>query len=394
MAFLITEYKERIRKTKERMVQKGIEVLLITDPANMNYLSGYDGWSFYVHQILVLLLDEEQPKWIGRGQDANGAKRTTWMSHENIISYPDDYVHSDIKHPMDFIADRLTEWGRGKCSIGVEMENYYFTAKSFEQLKIVLPNSNFSDATLLVNWIRLIKSETEISYMKRAAIIAENAMQAGIELIHEGVRECDVAAKIFYTQITGTENFGGDYPAIVPLLPSGEKTSTPHLTWTDDRYKTGDAVIIELAGCYKRYHSPLARTVQIGKPDEKMKTLSEVAVEGINACLEMIRPGIACEEIEKMWRKTIEKSGFIKESRLGYSMGSNYPPDWGEHTVSIRNGDKTILLPNMTFHLIPGLWLDDYGFEVSESIRITESGCETFSNLPRNLTVKDEGIPL
>ncbi|NWQ43553.1 M24 family metallopeptidase [Bacillus sp. EB106-08-02-XG196] len=389
MSFATYEYKERIRKTKERMQQKGIDVLLITDPANINYLSGYDGWSFYVHQMLVVIIDEDQPMWIGREMDANAAKVTTWLYRDNIIPYPDDYIHSDIKHPMDFVAGILKEIGQDNRSIGVEMENYYFTAKSYMQLNKGLPNASFHDATLLVNWVRLIKSDAEIEYMKRAAIIAEKAMKAGIELIQEGVRECDVAAKIFHTQITGTEEFGGDYPAIVPLLPSGEKTSTPHLTWTDDRYKDGDAVIIELAGCYKRYHSPLARTVQIGKPNENLKTLSEVAVEGINACLEMVRPGIACEEIEETWRKTIEKSGFVKESRLGYSMGLNYPPDWGEHTVSIRKGDKTILQPNMTFHLIPGLWLDNYGFEVSESIRITENGCETFAKMPRNLALKE-----
>ncbi|MBI0577858.1 M24 family metallopeptidase [Neobacillus cucumis] len=392
MSFSITEYKERIRKTKERMAEKGIEVLLITDPANLNYLSGYDGWSFYVHQMLVVIIDEEQPKWIGRGQDANGAKLTTWLSHENIISYPDDYVHNDFKHPMDFVADRLKEFGKDKCVIGVEMENYYFTAKCYQQLVKGLPNATIQDATLLVNWVRLVKSNAEIEYMKRAAIIVEKAMQAGIDLIDEGVRECDVAAKIFHAQISGTEEFGGDYASIVPLLPSGEKTSTPHLTWTDERYKDGDAVIIEIAGCYKRYHSPLARTVQIGRPTEEMKTLSSVAVEGINACLDMIRPGIAAEEIEETWRKTIEKSGFVKESRLGYAMGCNYPPDWGEHTMSIRKGDKTILQPNMTFHLIPGLWLDKYGFEASESVRVTETGCETFAKFPRDLALKGQQL--
>jgi ectoine hydrolase len=389
MSFSTFEYKERIRKTKERMVQKGIDVLLITDPANISYLSGYDGWSFYVHQMLVLIIDEDQPMWIGREMDANAAKVTTWLYRDNIIPYPDEYVQSESKHPMDFVANILREIGQDNRTIGVEMENYYFTAKCYQQLKKGLSNASFTDATLLVNWVRLIKSDAEIEYMKKAAIIVEKAMNAGIELIQEGVRECDVAAKIFHTQITGTEEFGGDYPSIVPLLPSGEKTSTPHLTWTDERYKDGDAVILELAGCYKRYHSPLARTVQIGKPKPEMETLSMVAVEGINACLEMIRPGIACEEIEETWRKTIEKSGFVKESRLGYSMGLNYPPDWGEHTVSIRKGDKTILQPNMTFHLIPGLWLDHCGFEVSESIRITENGCETFASLPRNLTLKE-----
>lgn len=392
MSFGTAEYKERIRKTKDRMAAQGIEVLLITDPANMNYLSGYDGWSFYVHQMLVIILDEEQPIWIGRGQDANGAKVTTWLYHENIIPYPDDYVQSETKHPMDFVADILKQIGQQNRSIGVEMENYYFTAKCYEQLKKGLPNASFQDATLLVNWVRIVKSDAEIEYMKRAAQIVEKTMVAGIELINEGVRECDVAAKIFHTQITGTDEFGGDYPAIMPLLPSGERTSTPHLTWTDQRYKQGELVILELAGCYKRYHSPLARTVHIGQPSDKIKTLSDIVVEGLNACLERIKPGIACEEIEETWRRTIEKSGIIKESRLGYSMGLNYPPDWGEHTASIRKGDKTILQPNMTFHLIPGIWLDHYGFEASESFRVTETGCETFASLPRQLFIK-EGVP-
>ncbi len=389
MSFGTEEYKERIRKTKERMASQGIEVLLITDPANMYYLSGYNGWSFYVHQMLAIIDDEDQPIWIGREQDANGAKLTTWLYHENIIPYPDDYVQSDSKHPMDFVAEILKQIGQERRSIGVEMENYYFTAKCYEQLKKGLPNASFKDATLLVNWVRIVKSETEIDYMKRAAKIVENAMKAGIDMIDEGVRECDVAAEIFYTQISGTSEFGGDYPAIVPLLPSGEKTSTPHMTWTEERYKRGDAVILELAGCYKRYHTPLARTLNIGPPTVKVRGLSDVVVEGLNACLDMIKPGIYCEEIEETWRRTIVKSGIIKESRLGYSVGLNYPPDWGEHTASIRNGDKTVLQPNMTFHLIPGIWLDHYGFEASESLRVTENGCETFASLPRQLIVKD-----
>jgi Xaa-Pro dipeptidase len=151
-------------------------------------------------------------------------------------------------------------------------------------------------------------------------------------------------------------------------------------------------VILELAGCYKRYHSPLARTVHIGQPPEKIKALSEIVVEGLDACLDKIKPGIACEEIEETWRKTIEKSSIIKESRLGYSMGLNYPPDWGEHTASIRKGDKTILQPNMTFHLIPGIWLDQYGFEASESFRVTENGCKTFASLPRQLFIKENAL--
>ncbi|ALC84044.1 MULTISPECIES: M24 family metallopeptidase [Bacillus] len=392
MSFDVAEYKQRIKKTKQRMEEKGIDVLLLTDPANINYLSGYDGWSFYVHQMLVVLLDEEQPFWIGRGQDANAAKVTTWLDENHIIPYTDDFVQSTVKHPMDFVSSILKEIGQHNRAIGIEMDAYYFTAKSFLQLQKGLPNATFTDATSLVNFVRIIKSDREIDFMKKAARIVEKAMQTGIDSIKEGVRECDAVAKIYEAQISGTDSFGGDYPAIVPLLPSGEKTSTPHLTWTDDRYKSGDPVILELAGCYKRYHAPMARTAIIGQPSSQVKYLADVVIEGLNETLAAIKPGMTCEEVEGVWRKSIAKSGFVKDSRIGYSMGLNYPPDWGEHTASLRQGDTTILQPNMTFHLIPGIWLDHYGVEISESFRVTENGCEVFADFPRELFVKPESI--
>jgi ectoine hydrolase len=388
-AFQLSEFKERIIKTKERMISNNVEVLLITDPANMNYLTGYDGWSFYVHQLVVLIIDEDQPIWIGRGMDANAAKVTTWLAHENIIQYPDDYVQSTVKHPMDFVADLLKAKGQARRTIGVEMDAYYFTAQCYESLKVGLPNATFKDTTSLVNWVRIIKSDKEIEFMKKAATIVEMAMQKGIDSIREGVRECDVVADIYHTQISGTESFGGDYTAIVPLLPAGPKTSTPHITWSDDRYKKGDPVILELAGCYKRYHSPLARTVVLGTPSSKIKELADVVVEGLNTALAVVKPGITCQEVEDAWRKSIAKSGFVKDSRIGYSTGLNYPPDWGEHTASLRQGDLTVLQPNMAFHMIPGIWLDDFGVEISEAFRVTENGCETLANFPRKLFVQD-----
>ncbi len=370
------------------MALEGLEVLFITNPSNINYLSGYDAWSFYVHQMLVVQLEEDQPIWIGRKQDANAAKATTWLDHGNIYFYSDDYVHSILKHPMDEIARVLAGKGLDKKTIGVEKENYYFTAKAYEQLQKGLPDVLFKDATLLVNYVRLIKSPLEIAFMKKAGRITEIAMKRAIEEINEGVRENDVVASIYQAQVQGTVEFGGDYPAIVPLLPSGEKTSSPHITWSDQRYKKGDTVIMELAGCYKRYHAPLARTLVIGEPDQKVKLLAEVVLEGIEETLTFIQPGVTCEEVEEVWRTSIAKYGFMKDSRIGYSMGLSYPPDWGEHTASLRYGDKTILKPNMTFHLIPGIWYDDYGVEISESFIVTEDGMDTLSKFPRHLYVK------
>ncbi|WP_026689690.1 M24 family metallopeptidase [Alteribacter aurantiacus] len=397
LPFDITEYQSRLLKTRNLMEKAGLDVLLITDPANMNYLSGYDAWSFYVHQMMIVDIHESQPIWIGRFMDAPAAKVTTWMTEDHIIGYPDVFVHSNTLHPMQFIGDFLHKKGMQANRIGVEMDHYYFSAKAFEELKRSLPDAQFLSGDLLVNQVRMIKSDQEITYMQRAAKLAEIAMYNGVQTVRSGNRECDAAAMIYYHMISGTKEYGGDYPAIVPLLPTGERTSIPHLTWSDRTFQEGEGVIIELAGCYKRYHVPMARTVSIGTPSTELLRISSIAIEGINRVLQEVKPGMTCGDVELVWRHSLKAHGIEKESRLGYSVGVNYPPDWGEHTASIRRGDQTVLEPNMTFHIIPGLWFDRSGVEISETIRVTETGCETFTNFPRELiinssfTLEDQG---
>ena len=386
--FDINEYKDRIKKTKKRMETEDIDVLFISQPANMNYLTGYDGWSFYVHQGVIVSLDKEEPIWVGRAMDANGAKITTFLKDEDIKGYPDDYVQSKLKHPMQFVADIIKEKGWGNKTIAVEMDQFYFTHRCYLELEKALPKAKFKDGNLLVNMVRMIKSEKEIKFMKRAGKIAVKVIQAGINSVNVGVRECDAAANISYAQIKGTEEYGGDYPAIVPLMMAGEGTSTPHLTWSDRKFKNNEAILLELSGVYKHYHAPIARTIYLGNPPEIMRETAGVVINGLSKTLESIKPGITCEEVEAKWRKAISHSTVVKESRLGYSIGLNYPPDWGEQTMSLRPGDKTILQPNMTFHLIPGIWYKEVGFEVDASIKITEKGYESLYDFPMGIFIK------
>lgn len=385
--FSRNEYLKRIADTKTAMDKKGIQILVICDPANMNYLTGYDGWSFYVPQAVLIIDDQEEPLWIGRNMDVNGAKHTAFIKEENMIGYSDDYVQSEIKHPMNFVADTIKEKGWADKSVGVETDAYYYTARSDHELRKTL-GKDLLDGNLLVNWVRVIKSDAEIDFMKQAGKIAEKVMSTALDNLAVGTRECDAVASVYQAQISGLSDFGGDYPAIVPMMPTGEKTSAPHLTWTDEPYENNQAVNLELAGCRNRYHCPIARTAYIGAtPPEKLQTLADITTEGLNLTFDGIKPGLKGEDVELIWRNHIAKHGFKKESRIGYSMGLNYPPDWGEHTASLRPGDQTILKPNMTFHMILGMWMDNFGFECSESFRVTETGAKTFASFERKLFI-------
>ena len=386
-AFEKAEYEIRISKVRKSMDEKNIEVLIVTDPSNMAWLTGYDGWSFYVHQCVVLSLEGE-PFWYGRGMDANGAKLTVFMQHENIIGYPDYYVQNPEKHPMDYLSKILTEKNWAQKTIGVEKDNYYFTASCLESLQRNLVQANFVDSTGLVNWQRTVKSPRELEFMRKAARIVEKMHARIFEVMEPGMRKNDLVAEIYHSGITGVEDSGGDYAAIVPMTPTGADASAPHLTWDDQPIPNNSGTFFEIAGCYRRYHCPLSRTIYLGQPSQKYLDVEKAVLEGIEAGLEAAKPGNFAEDIEAAWRKTISKYGYEKESRCGYAIGLSYPPDWGERTVSFRKGDKTVLEPNMTFHFMPALWFDDWGLETTESIVITDSGVETLANVPRKLFVK------
>ena len=386
-AFEKEEYEIRISKVRKSMDEKNIEVLIVTDPSNMAWLTGYDGWSFYVHQCVVLSLESE-PFWYGRGMDANGAKLTVFMQRENIIGYPDDYVQNPEKHPMDYLCKILTEKNWAQKTIGVEKDNYYFTASCLESLQRNLVQANFVDSTGLVNWQRTVKSPRELEFIRKAARIVEKMHARIFEVMEPGMRKNDLVAEIYHSGITGTEDAGGDYTAIVPMTPTGADASAPHLTWDDQPIPNNSGTFFEIAGCYRRYHCPLSRTIYLGQPPQKYLDVEKAVLEGIEAGLEAAKPSNFAEDIEASWRKTISKYGYEKESRCGYAIGLSYPPDWGERTVSFRKGDKTVLEPNMTFHFMPALWFDDWGLETTESIVITDSGVETLANVPRKLFVK------
>ncbi len=383
------EYDRRIRQTRETMADFGIDVLFVTNPSNQYWLTGYDGWSFYVHQGVILPL-EGDPYWWGRFMDANGARRTVWMEDDHILPYPDRYVQSAESHPMEDLASHLRIMGYGDRRIGVEMETYFFSARAFTTLAECLPAADLMDASSLVNWQRLVKSEEELGFMRRAARISELVIHRAMELAEPGMKKHELVGELYKTAVTGEHDSWGDYPAIVPLLPSGADASAPHLTWNGEALKKGEATFIEQSGCYRRYHAPLCRTVFLGKPPKYMVEASEALTAGLNAGIEVARPGNRACDIARALDAELAKAGIERPNRCGYAVGLSYPPDWGEHTVSLRAYDETVLQPGMTFHFMPGLWMDGWGMETTETILIRENGpAETLSKVPRKLFVKE-----
>jgi Xaa-Pro aminopeptidase len=221
--------------------------------------------------------------------------------------------------------------------------------------------------------------------MREAGAICTNTMRRALDKICPGVPEYEIISEIYKNQINGVNGVYGDYTGLCPLIQVGDKTSTPHLTWSEEPLPKEGLVVLEIGSARRHYNVPLTRTSYIGKVPQVVSSLASTIIEAGDKAFEIAKPGVTCAEVESIWQKELNKNGYEKKSRVGYSIGLNFPPDWGERTASLRVGDNTILKEGMCFHFQSGVWLDKFGAAISESIAIGKNGAERFCNVERKL---------
>jgi ectoine hydrolase len=387
--FTPAEFQRRVLDVKSRMERAGLDLLICQDPANMAWLTGFDSWSFYTPQCVLVHVDNDMPIWFGRPIDSKSAHITTDLPAENIISFTEGLVHHSERHPYDELCDLIKSRGWGAHRVGVELDAHYYTARAHRHLTAGLPNARIVDSRELVNWARLVKSEAELVYMREAGKIVTKIMREAIAGLKPGAPQNKIIAQVYHTQVTGADGKYGDYTGLCPLIQVGEGTTTPHLTWSDEPLPTSGLVVMELGGARRHYNAPLTRTAHIGKPPDEVVRLAKVIVEGGDVALAAAKPGVTCEEVEAIWQKVLRRNGYSKDTRVGYSIGINYPPDWGERTVSIRPGEKTVLQEGMCFHFQSGVWLKSFGAAISEPFVVTKKGGERLANVERQLFTID-----
>ncbi len=198
------EYADRLRRVRERMASQGLDVLIVSDPANMAYLTGYDGWSFYTPQGVAVGLDVD-PVLFTRRMDANGARVTTYLDDDAILGFPDHYVQARDKHPLDWVAAELAE----RAASGAARSGSRATPTTSRRGPTTRSRRGSASATLvdsqeLVNWVRVVKSPAELAVMREAAQIMERVIRTGIDAVQPGVRQCDAVAAIYGAQARGT----------------------------------------------------------------------------------------------------------------------------------------------------------------------------------------------
>ena len=371
------EYERRYDVVLRNMEQAGVDALLVRSPENITYLSGYETPGYYGYHCLVLARGHE-PVLVGRRLEIEtNAPEFSWLTR---LAPAEDH---DV--PVELTVRAVEELGFARHRIGVEKKGWFFTVEEYEALRRLLPHARIVDASDAVEAARLIKSEPEVEVIRKAVAIADKACLAGLEATRAGRTEDEIAGDLH--KVWCAE--GAEYTGLPNFIASGRRSGACHATWHGRRLEENDHCIFEIAAAKSRYCGAVFRTATVGRVKPKLRELYHATESALYAVIDAIRPGAVSEEVDAAGRDLIAKAGFgpWHRHRIGYSIGVNYPPDWGEGQIfSIRKGEKRVLEENMTFHLVPGcLIFDEMGIVTSASVRVTATGCEVLNTLPVKL---------
>jgi Xaa-Pro dipeptidase len=366
LVFPREEYESRIERLREGMAEQGLDVLLVFTPENSYYLCGYQSIGYSSFQCLALT-SEGRLMLLVREMELGCAE------YSSIVD--DIVLYADHQAPSEALLAALEARKLAKGRVGVEDEAQFLTARDFGRVVTRLGPAAVP-VHGLVERLRAIKSPQEIAYLRTSAQVTEAGIAEGLAAVKEGATENDIAAAMFH----GCMARGGEYLSSQPIITAGRKSGIAHTTFHRYVLQQGDVALLELGGCFNRYTAALMRTASVGEPPADAKRMYKTCVEALASCISAIKPGVKAEVPHRACQAVIDDAGYTENfrKRAGYSVGVSFPPDWGEgHIVSLSEGDQTLLQPGMVFHIPPALRkFGLYGVGVSETVLVTDDGCE------------------
>lgn len=382
MTFPFAEYMRRLDELRARMEKRLLDAVVISDPENLMYLTDYQTTGYSYFQALVVPLEKE-PFMITRRLEESNVHARTWV--EITRPYP------DTGDAIQMLVEALREFGlSGKC-VGYERNSYFFPAYHQDTIHTSFTDGRLLDCFGIVEEGRICKSEVEIEAMRRAAVATEAGMRAGIEACAAGVTENEIGAAISAAMFRA----GGEPPAVMPYVTSGPRTMIGHATWEGRTVQSGEHVFMEVGGCYRRYHTAMMRTVVLGELSHSMLMAQDRMKHALCEVKDLLRPGVTVSDADNLVRNIISDNevGAQLITRSGYSIGIAFPPSWDEgYILSLKQGNNRVLEKGMTFHIIPWMWgVDgDKTVGISDTILITERGCESFFTLDEDFVIKSD----
>ncbi len=376
LSFSEATFQQRLEIVQSDLRQSGLAGVLLFNPSNMFWLTGYQTIGYFAFHAMFVGV-EDKPiviAWV--------VNRDLALAHSTIGKF---ITIMDSDDPIEVAANFLNQNISSNFPVALESTSWFLTVRSYQQLQTRVVHR-------LVNWDspiekhRMVKSKEELVNIRLAARAAEAGLESAIAAIEPGKTENDIAAAM----LAGSIKAGSEYLGHPPLVVAGKTTGLCFAMWRRREIRQDDVVLLESAGCIDRYHAMLSRPVVVGKPSQDQSQAADALRHALEEAVRTIRPGVTAGKVDHACRSILEKRGFGAHfwQEVGYSIGIGFPPSWSEgYFCSIRPKSTLVLQPNMTFHIIPTLFFEKFGMCFSDSVCVTESGCEVLTNYPHKLFV-------
>lgn len=376
LAFEAAEFTGRLAIVQANLSEQGLRGALLFDPENMFWLTGFQTIGYFTFQCMFVPA-RGLPTVITRVVNRDMALALPTIGSVEAVLDTQDHV--------DVLCAFLNRSGSDR--VGLETSSRYLNVRDYRRL-LDMSSVTFSDWDGVIERQRRVKAPAQIARMRQAARAVEAGMDAALKTIAPGRRDNDVAAALYQGSIAA----GSEYIGHPPMVVSGKRSALCFALWKRKVIERGDVVLLEGAGCIDRYHVMMARSAVVGKPSDEQKATAEALTGILETAIETIKPGETAGAIDHRCRAGIEKLGLGKyfKSRVAYGIGIGFPPNWAEgHIYAIRPDDPMVIEENMTFHIIPTMFREDFGMAISDSVRVTATGCEVLTQYPRDLVIVD-----
>jgi Xaa-Pro dipeptidase len=375
------ELDRRINRVTEALAEQDLDGVVIASPENIYYLTGMDHWGFFAAHVLVVNRD---------GEMALTCRAMEKITFDNQVRNARFYGHQDHEELSEYVAQAITDLGLSGGRVAIERRSLFLHLHHAEGILEKAKVREWSDGSGLVDNLRQAKSPLDIEYTRKAAKEVDIGMSACINMIRDGATDYEVAAEYMRASTLAGSEPTGFGPFIRPTTRLGEE----HTTWRGEIFRNGDAVFLENAASYRKYHAPMGRLVYIGSAPKGAEKSAELAMNGMKAICGALKVGGKAGDAYAAWREVAASAGLADYERhhCGYMVGIGFSPSWtgGSMVTSLFPGSERTLEQGMVFHAHS--WFTDtdvVDYFISNTVILTKDGAEVLTaTTPENLVVK------
>ena len=378
--FTAEEFSLRRSRVREAMGQAGLDWLVLFHPVSIHWLTGSDAKSYQEFQCLLLSSKPGPISVLTRAGERDEFRDDALV--DQIVGWGG----GEIEDPIAAFERLARSLGLLQARVGIEVPAYYLHPHHYVRLKQLLGNALVAEATDLVHNLKLVKSTTELSYIRQASRIADTAMGVFVDSLKAGRSELEIAGEVYHSLLAS-----GSGLAASPInLVSGERSCFSHGAPTDRRLRAGDFGNVEYGATFKRYTSTIGRQFCLGPPTARMRELYDLVRRASDACIAEIRAGVPAVVPHEAAKRVIADAGLdhCRVHTTGYGLAPGFPPTWGE-PLHMLGGSTYTLQAGMVVTVEPPVFVGEerLGARIIDNVLVTETGCELLSRCRRDLIV-------